>query len=68
MDGYLLQSSVGEMLDEIEWPEGIRSSLLLFHKIPCGDVSIEKDKYMYMAPAHISKATKSLHNAQYYRY
>ena len=56
------------MLDEIEWPVGIGSSLLLFHKIPCGDVSIEKDKYMYMAPAHILKATKSLHNAQYYKY
>ena len=23
-----------------------RSSLLLFHKIHCGDVSVEKDKYL----------------------
>ena len=42
-------SSVSEMLDELEWPslEARRdqSSLLLFHKIHCGAVSIEKDKY-----------------------
>ena len=41
-------SSVSEMLDELEWPslEAWRdqSSLLLFHKIHCGAVSIEKDK------------------------
>ena len=47
-------SSVGEMLDELEWPslEARRdqSSLLPFHKIHCGAVSIEKDKYM--TPAH----------------
>ena len=39
-------SSVGEMLDELDWPslEARRdqSSLLLFHKIHCGAVSIEK--------------------------
>ena len=43
-------SSVGEMLDELEWPsleaQRDQSSLLLFHKIHCGAVSIEKDKYM----------------------
>ena len=43
-------SSVGEMLDELEWPslEARRdqSSLLLFHKIHSGAVSIEKDKYL----------------------
>ena len=47
-------SSVGELLDELEWPslEARRdqSYLLLFHKIHCGAVSIEKDKYM--TPAH----------------
>ena len=41
-------SSVGKMLDELEWPslEALRdqSSLLLFHKIHCGAVSIEKVK------------------------
>ena len=42
-------SSVGEMLDELEWPslKARRdwSSLLFFHKIHSGAVSIEKDKY-----------------------
>ena len=53
-------SSVSEML---EWPslEARRdwSSLLLFHKIHCGAVSIEKDKYM--TPAHSLKTTRSSH-------
>ena len=43
-------SSVGKMLGELEWPslEAQRnwSSLLLFHMIHCGDVSVEKDKYL----------------------
>ena len=60
-------SSVGEMLDELEWPslEARRdqSSLLLFHEIHCGAVSIEKDKYM--TPAHSLKTTRSSHSAQY---
>ena len=38
-------SSVGEMLDELEWPSlevrRDQSSLLLFHKIHCGAVSID---------------------------
>ena len=63
-------SSVGEMLGELEWPslEARRdnSALLLFHKIHCGAVSIEKDKYM--TPAHSLKSTRSSHSAQYYRY
>ena len=60
-------SSVGEML---EWTslEARRdqSSLLLFHKIHCGAVSIEKDKYM--TPAHSLKSTRSSHSAQYRRH
>ena len=43
-----------------------QSSLLLFHKIPCGAVSIEKDNYL--TPAHILKSTRSSHSAQYCRY
>ena len=53
LSGHLLrpageiQSSVSEMLDELEWPSlearRDRSSLLLFHKIHSGAVSIEKD-------------------------
>ena len=63
-------SSVGKMLDELEWPslEARRdqSSLLLFHKIHFGAVSIEKDKYM--TPAHSLKTTRSSHSAQYHRH
>ena len=62
--------SVGEILDELEWPslEARRdqTSLLLFHKIHCGAVSIKKDKYM--TPAHSSKTTRSSHSTQYCRY
>ena len=58
------------MLIELEWPslEARRdqSSLLLFHKIHCGAVSIEKDKYM--TPAHSLKTTRSSHSAQYRRH
>ena len=63
-------SSVGEMLDELWWPslEARRdqSSLLFFHKIHCGAVSIEKDNYM--TPAHSLKTTRSSHSAQYRRH
>ena len=43
-----------------------RSSLLLFHKIHSGAVSIEKDKYL--TPAHSLKSTRSSHSVQYCRY
>ena len=60
-------SSVGKMLDELEWPSlearRDKSSLLLFHKIHCGAVSIDKDKYM--TPAHSLKTTRSSHRTQY---
>ena len=63
-------SSVSEMLDELEWPslEALRdqSSLLLFHKIHCGALSIDKDKYMTLA--HSLKTTNSSHSAQYRRH
>ena len=63
-------SSVGEMLDELEWPSlearRDRSSLLLFHKIHSGAVYIEKDKYLTPAPS--LKSTRSSHSAQYCRY
>ena len=58
------------MLDELEWPsleaQRDQSSLLLFHKIHCGAVSIEKDKYL--TPAHSLKTTRSSHSAQYRRH
>ena len=63
-------SSVGKMLNELEWPSlearRDRSSLLLFHKIHSGDVSIEKDKYL--TTAHSLKTTMASHSAQYCRY
>ena len=58
------------MLDELEWPslEARRdqSSLLISHKIHCGVVSIEKDKYM--TPARSLKTTRSSHSAKYRRH
>ena len=58
------------MLDELEWSSfearRDRSSLLLFHKIHSGAVSIEKDKYL--TPAHILRTTRSSLSAQYCRY
>ena len=62
-------SSVGEMLDELEWSSlearKDQSSLLLFHKIHCGAVSIRND--MYMTSAHSLKTTRSSHSAQPYQ-
>ena len=63
-------SSVSEMLDELEWPSlearTDQSSLLLFHKIHSGAVSIEKDKYL--THAHRLKSTRASHSAKYCRY
>ena len=60
-------SSVGEMLDELQWPtlEARRdqSSLLFFHKIHCGTMSIDKDKYL--TPSQSTRSTRSSHNSQY---
>ena len=62
-------TSVGEMLDELQWPtlEARRdqSSLLFFHKIHCGTMSIDKDKYL--APSQSTRSTRSSHNSQYCR-
>ena len=45
----MIISSVGEMLDELQWPTlpawRDQSSLLFFHKIHCGTMSIDKDKF-----------------------
>ena len=62
-------SSVGEMLGELKWPtlEARRdqSSLLFLHKIHCGIMSIDKDKYL--TPSQSTRSTRSSHNSQYYR-
>ena len=62
-------SKVGVMLDELEWPslEARRDqSSSFFHKIHCGAVFIEKDKYM--TPAHRLITTRSSHSTQYRRH
>ena len=47
-------SSVGDMLDELEWPslEARReqSSLTFFYKIHSDTLSLDKDKYLTPAP------------------
>ena len=61
--------SVGEMLDELQWPTlaawGDQSSLLFLHKIHCGTVSIDKDKYL--TPSQRTRSARSSHNSQYCR-
>ena len=68
--GLRTTSSVGAMLDELEWPslEAFRdqSSLFLFHKIHRGALLIETVKYM--TPAHSSITTRPSRSAQYCRY
>ena len=47
-------SSLGDMLDELEWPSlethREQSSLTFFYKIHSGTVSLDKDKYLTLAP------------------
>ena len=63
-------SSVGDMLDELEWPslEARReqSSLTFFYKIHSGTVSLDKDKYL--TPAPNLHRTRASHDLQYTRY
>ena len=63
-------SSVGDMLDELDWPslETRREqySFTLFYKIYSGTVSLDKDKYL--TPASNLKRTRASHEPQYTRY
>ena len=63
-------SSVGDMLEELEWPslEARReqSSLTFFYKIHSGTVSLDKDKYL--TPAPNLQRTRASHDLQYIRY
>ena len=63
-------SSVGDMLDELEWPslEARRehSSLTFFYKIHSGTVVLDKDKYL--TPAPNLQRTRASHGLQYTRY
>ena len=63
--GGATSSSVGEMLDELQWPtletRRDQSSLLFFHKIHCGTMSIDKDKYL--TPSQSTRSTSKSHNS-----
>ena len=63
-------SSVGDMLDKLEWPslEARReqSSLTFFYKIHSGTVFLDKDKYQ--TPAPNLRRTRASHESQYTRY
>ena len=62
-------SSVGEMLDELEWPSlescRERSSLTFFYKIHSGTVSLDKDEYL--TPAPNLRRTRASLESQYTR-
>ena len=62
-------SSVGDMLDELEWPSlqsrRERSSLTFLYKIHSGTVSLGKDKYL--TPAPNLRRTRTSHESQYTR-
>ena len=63
-------SSVGDMLDELEWPSLETSreqpSLTFFCKFLSGTVSLDKDKYLIPAPN--LRKTRASHESQYTRY
>ena len=60
-------SSVGDMLDELEWPsletQKEQSSLTFFCKIHSGTVSLEKNQYL--TPAPNLRRTRVSHYSQY---
>ena len=60
-------SSVGDMLDELEWPSledrREQASLAFFYKIHSGTVSLDKDKYL--TPAPNIRSTRESHEFQY---
>ena len=68
--GWRNTSSVGDMLDELEWSSletrREQSSLIFFYKIHSGTVSLDKDKYLTPAP-NLRRASTS-HESQYTRY
>ena len=63
-------SSVGDMLYDLEWPSletrRQQSSLTSFYKIHSGTVSLDKDKYLTLAPN--LRRTRASHESQYTRY
>ena len=65
-------SSVGNMLDELEWPslETRREqfSLTFLYKIHLGTVTVSLDKDKYLTPAPNLRRTRASHESQYTRY
>ena len=63
-------SSVGDMLDDLEWPSletrREQSSLTFFYKIHSGTVDLDKDKYL--TPTPNLRRTRASHESQYTRY
>ena len=63
-------TSVDDMLDELEWPSlkdrRLKSSLTFFYKIHYGTVSL--DKYKYLTPAHRLIYCRASHDSPYTRY
>ena len=63
-------SSVGDMLDDLEWPSletrREQSSLTFFYKIHSGTVDLDKDKFL--TPAPNLRRTRASHESQYTRY
>ena len=63
-------SSVGDMLDDLEWPSletrRQQSSLTFFYKIHSGTVSL--DKHKCLTPAPNLRRTRASHESQYTRY
>ena len=60
-------SSVGNMLDDLEWPSletrREQSSLTFFYKIHSSTVDLDKDKYL--TPAPNLRRTRASHESQY---
>ena len=63
-------SSVGDMLDDHEWPSletrREQSSLTFFYKIHSGTVSLDNDNHL--TPAPNLRRTRASHESQYTRY
>ena len=62
--------SVGDMLDELEWPSlearKEQANLTFFYKIHSGTVSLDKDKCL--TPVPNLQTTMASHDLQYTRY
>ena len=66
-------SSVGDMLDDLEWPlletRREQSSLTFFYKIHSGTVDLDKDKYLTRPPnLRRTRASHESHCTRYFAY